>query len=97
VDVGTLVDVGTVVYVGKVVIVGAGVGTVAVNVGGNVGIVVIIGVFVGLGVGVGTMVAGNNPGGVPNPGCRNCSLIISECPFSLMYGVIIFRSGVING
>jgi hypothetical protein len=83
--------------VGRVVIVGIGVGTVAVNVGGNVGIAVTAGVSVGLGVGVGAMVAGNSPGGVPYPGCRNCSLIISKCPVSLMYGAIKFTSGVING
>jgi hypothetical protein len=85
--------------VGRVVIVGIGVGTVAVNVGGNVGIAVAAGVSVGagVGVGVGTMVAGNSPGGVPYPGCRNRSLITSECPVSLMYGAIMFTSGVIIG
>ncbi len=91
------VCVATSVYVGRVVMVGVGVGTVAVNVGVNVGIIVTTGVSVGTGVGVGNMVGGKTPPGVPYPGCRNCSLIISECALSVMYGTIMFMSGVIIG
>jgi hypothetical protein len=99
VGVGWVVDVGAGVYVGSVVIVAVGGGTVAVNVGGNVGRAVTAAVFVGMGEGVGVwgIVGGIRPGGVPYPGCRNCSLIISACPLSLIYGAIRFTSGVTNG
>ena len=94
---GVLVRHGVFVLVGVIgiaVAVRVDVGTVAVGV--RVGTVA-VGVGVLIGVGVGKMVGGNIPTGVPYPGCRNCSLIISACACSLIYGASKFISGVING
>jgi hypothetical protein len=89
------VAVGVGVVVAVAVVVGVGVKVcVAVDVGEGT---VAVGVFVGFGVGVGKIVGGTSPGGVPYPGCRNRSLISSTWALNLIYGAIIFTSGVING
>lgn len=101
---GVSVDVAVALVVvgvgGAVVMVGVGGAVVAVAVGvSRVIVAVAVGAVVAVfaGVGVGKIVGGNKPTGVPYPGCRKRSLIISACALRVIYGASMFTSGVING